>query len=199
MHSNSKKFLFKIKEELANNQWNLRFVPQKNLKSCRGYCDEANKEIVVTKGIEDISIVAHEFAHYLEIKNKTKSYIDFYKNKKIPTEIINEYCKGNINYSKEVKNAFIAYRYSEYYCDSLAYRLLCSHRVPFNKIDYIKKSNIQLVMFHFIEKEQNDKIHFRHFYNKNSMNIIPTKFKKSYVYKVTQDVYDGVINSTIGK
>ena len=63
-----------IQSELNDNGWKLKFFKKDCFRNdCHGYFDENSKTIAVEKIKSWPSILAHEFSHYLQFKNKHKT------------------------------------------------------------------------------------------------------------------------------
>lgn len=191
--SKTKQFVKYITDDLQQHGWKIIF--SKSLKGCRGYCDEEKKIIAVEKTKNWEEILAHEYAHFIQYKNKYKTYSRYYSEKFDPETVIKKYLSGEINYNKRVKKSFEIVRNNELYCDIIALRLMDKFKLKIDKVSYIKSVNIHMIYYHYLEKSQNAKHSFRLFYNTQSYNYVPDIIKKSYVFNVPDNVYQKVIGT----
>lgn len=187
-----------IQSELNDNGWKLKFFKKNCFRNdCHGYFDENSKTIAVEKIKSWPSILAHEFSHYLQFKNKHKTFYAYYGLGYNPDEIITDYLKNKIKYSKKVSTSFNVVRNNELYCDIIAYKLLRKFKIKIDKSLYTKHTNLHMIYYHYLEKTKNKNIDFNLFYNKKAIDIVPDIFKKSYVFSIPSDMYNNVIGTLI--
>ncbi len=191
--SKTKQFVKYITDDLQQHGWNVKFA--KSLKGCRGYCDEEKKIIAVEKTKNWTEILAHEYAHYIQYKNKYTTYSRYYSLNFDPETIMKKYLSGEINYTKQVKKSFEIVRNNELYCDIIALRLMKKFKIKVDESAYIKSVNIHMIYYHYLEKTQSSRYNFRLFYNDNSFKIVPDIFKKSYVFNIPDSVYNRVMET----
>lgn len=141
-----------------------------------GYFDDEEKKIVIYKDRKWLCTLAHEYCHFLQYKTKNPFYKHYRDRDYIPTEVIEDWLRGKIPYSKRVKTAFSLVRNDEAECETWAVKIIKKYDLPIDMAKYKQLSNLYLIFYHCVEKTR--KWNTYNFYkNRKLKSLVPLQLR----------------------
>lgn len=191
-HPKAKKFRKFVKNELSEYGMKLIFGKgqEVNVNGFRtsGYFDE--KQIRVAKNCSDwLSVLVHEYSHFLQWKYKASEYDDMKINGMDSLSIIDDWINGVDFRPSTLKKAFIKTRRMEKNCEMLSLMLIRKHELPVSHDKFIRQANCHIYYYHMMEKTRKRSIHNEMFYSRAITKMMPKTFRCKNVRHIPEKIY----------
>ena len=191
-HPKAKKFVDLVKRELKEYNMKLVFGRGKLVNGykcrCSGYFDE--ERIVVAKNNRHwLSVLVHEYSHFLQWKKRDEEYEDMRINGKDCLVIIDDWLDGVEYRPTTVEKAFIKVRRMEKTCDMIALSLIRKFKLPINEEYFTRQANCHVYYYHMMERTRKRYINDRMFQNVGLYRLMPKTFHCKNVRYMPEKIY----------
>lgn len=199
MQRGTKQFVKFVRQHLA--EYGMKLVIGRGRKvnsdgcRCSGYFDEDQKHIKIGRKTPDfLSILVHEYCHFLQYINNSRVY---QKSEKA-SRIVDNWFAGK-NYSPLIlKRAFFIVRSMELDCEKRAVRLIRKFGLPINLKIYSKEANCYVYSHFLMEKTRKfNPFKVNPYYSKQVRRIMPSKIDPTSNLTIPWRIYS-VLESFTG-
>ena len=194
----AKKFIKFVRSELSHYGMKLIFgrgveVNTGGFRSS-GYFDES-KIKVASKCPDWLTVLVHEYSHFLQWRNRAEEYEDMLVNNTDSLFIIHRWIDGEEFRPSTVKKAFVKARRMEKKCEMMALDLIKKHNLPIKEDHFIKQANCHIYYYHMMEKTRKRFIKNEMFYCRALERVIPNTFQCNNIHYIPQKVYQLALRS----
>lgn len=195
-----RRFVNHVRNELSQHGMKLVFGRgvQVNCEGMRlsGYFSEL--EGVIRVGRRNsywLTILAHEYAHFLQWKNNSREYVDININNKDSIYIIEDWIGGTEYRPSTLRKAFVKARLLEKRCEMKALSLIRRFNLPVNEEYFVKQANCHIYYYHMMEKTRSRSGLDFLFANRRLNRVVPSTFQCKNVRHIPKRVYDVILTS----
>jgi len=193
----ARKFVNHVKNELSRYGMKLVFGAGEHV-NCEGlrlsgYFDELKGIIKVARRNNYwLTVLAHEYAHFLQWKYQTREYMDISVNKKDALYIIDDWMKGGEYRPSTIRKAFLKARNLEKKCEMKALAVIRRFNLPIKEEFFIRQANCHIYYYHMMEKTRRLRGFEDMFFNRRIQRLIPKSFTCKNIRHMPSKVYEVV-------
>jgi len=191
-HRKAKKFVELVKKELKEYNMKLVFGRGEMVNGykcrCSGYFDE-EKVVVASKNRHWLSVLVHEYSHFLQWKKRDEEYEDMFINGKDCNGIIDDWLDGEEYRPSTIEKAFIKVRRMEKTCDMIALSLIRKYKLPINEEYFTRHANCHVYYYHMMERTRKRYVNDEMFYNIMVHKAMPKTFKCKNIRYMPEKIY----------
>ena len=166
-------------------------VPLDNRGYVSGYFDDYSKKLHVARNSPIwLSVLVHEYCHFLQWENDVSVWKKFEKNYKHWETWVDK--RKNLS-EKQLNKEFLAVRNLELDCEKRAVKIIKKYKLPINVKDYIKNANSYIYFYSYVKK-------FRTWCKlapykvQQILDVMPTKFLTNAQYNRVPSQYCDLVN-----
>jgi hypothetical protein len=157
-----------------------------------GIFDENNKFLRVGgKHHSWLSILVHEYAHFIQWKTQAIEFTDMFINGVDCNQIVDMWINGCDEFRPTtVKRAFIKVRRLERNCEMLALNIIRRYELPINRKRFVRQANCHIYYYHMMEMTRKRWIKDSMFESVAISRLMPVTFRKNTVHHIPPDILD---------
>lgn len=152
-------------------------------------CFDEHQIRVARKCPDWLTVLVHEYAHFLQWKHRNEEYEDMSVNGEDSLKIIHLWLKGTEFRPTTIKKAFIKTRRMEKKCEMIALSIIKKHKLPISEEHFIRQANCHIYYYHMMEKTRKRSIKDDMFYSKGLTRIMPKTFKCKNIRHIPEKIY----------
>jgi hypothetical protein len=137
-----------------------------------------------------LSVLVHEYAHFVQWKTQAREFTDMYINGIDCNIILDMWMNGAEFRPTTVRKAFIKVRRLERHCEMLALGLIGKHELPINRKRFVRQANCHIYYYHMMEMTRKRCIKDHMFDSIAIARLMPLTLRKDSVHHIPPEILD---------